>query len=326
MRRREWLAGAAASLGSRSAWSQGGARRPLVGVLLVGPLTAGMSAQTVATVRGELARLGFPDGERITLEVSSADGDPSRLEGLAQDLLRRQAAIICAFGPAAVRAARAATSTLPIVALDLETDPVRAGWVASFAAPGGNVTGLFQDLAALAGKWLELLRTAAPHARRIAVLWDSTTGSEQLDAVREVGLRWQLQLEVVSFASTAELVNALRAFGRARADAMVMLSSPTVRNSSRELADFVRQARLPAISPFRPFAEFGGLMAYGPDLTDFFRRCAGYVAKLLAGARAGDLPIEQPTRFELVLNAAAARDLGLALPQELLVRADAVLQ
>ena len=326
MQRRAWLAGVAATGVLSRVAAQPGRRVPVVGVLLMTPLTAGMNAQTVATVRDELSRLGYPDGDRIALVVLSAGGEPARLTELAQDLVARNAAVICAFGPAAVSAARAATRTVPIVALDLETDPVREGWIATFARPGSNVTGLFQDLSQIAGKWLELLRTAVPRARRIAVVWDATTGTAQLDAMRDAASRSGVGIELVEVRSWAELERVLGAPPRTQVDAMVMLSSPIVRNASRQLAEYAVRHRLPAISPFRPFAEHGGLMAYGPDLTDFFRRCAAFVAKLLDGARASELPIEQPTRFEMVLNARSATVLGLVLPGNLLLRADDVIR
>ena len=326
MDRRAWLAAAAAWWIAPHVAAQSGRRVPLVAVLLMTPLTAGMNAQTVMTVRDELARLGHADGERITLAIESAQGEPSRLGDLARSLVARNAAVICAFGPAAVIAARAATQTVPIVALDLESDPVREGWIASFARPGATVTGLFQDLSQIAGKWLELLRTAAPRARRIAVVWDATTGTAQLDAMRQTASRAGVGIEVVEVRSSAELERVLSAPPTTIVEAMVMLSSPIVRNASRQLAEYAVQHRLPAISPFRPFAEYGGLMTYGPDLTDFFRRCAAFVVKLLDGARASELPIEQPTRFEMVLNVRSAAALGLALPADLLLRADNVIR
>jgi putative ABC transport system substrate-binding protein len=306
--------------------AQSGRRVPLVGVLLTTPLTAGMNAQTVMIVRDELARLGHADGERIALVIESAEGEPSRLGGLASGLVARDAAVICAFGPAAVSAAREATRSVPIVALDLESDPVREGWITSFARPGSNVTGLFQDLSQIAGKWLELLRAAVPRVRRIAVVWDGTTGTAQLDAMRQAASRSGVGIEVVEVRSWADLERVLRTPPKANVGAMVMLSSPIVRNASRQLADYAVQQRLPAISPFRPFAEHGGLMAYGPDLAEFFRRCAAFVAKLLEGARASELPIEQPTRFEMVLNERSATALGLTLPGNLLLRADQVIR
>ena len=326
MDRRAWLAAGAAWWLAPRAVAQPGRRLPLIGVLITTPLTAGMNAQTVRILRDELARLGQADGERIALAIESAEGEPARLGELARGLVTRDAAVICAFGPAAVSAARAATRTVPVVALDLETDPVREGWIASFARPGGNVTGLFQDLSQIAGKWLELLRAAAPRARRIAVVWDATTGTAQLDAMRAAASRSGVGIEVVAVRTSAELERVLGKPPGAAVDAMAMLSSPIVRNASRQLAEYAVQQRLPAISPFRPFAEHGGLMAYGPDLTDFFRRSAAFVAKLLEGARASELPVEQPTRFEMVLNMRSATALGLSLPGNLLLLADDVIR
>ena len=293
-----------------------------MGVLLTTALTVGMNAQTVAILREELARLGHRDGERVQLEVLSAEGDPERLSWLARGLVARGAAVICAFGPAAVRAARSATDVMPIIALDLETDPVRAGWARSFAHPGGNVTGLFLDLSVLTGKWLELLRTAVPRARRAVVWWDATTGTAQVDAIRENARAVGVDLDVVAFSTVADMERMLSAPPPGPPDAMVLLSSPIVRNGSSDLAAYARRMHLPAISPFRPFAEFGGLMSYGPDLVDFFRRCAALVVKVLEGSKAGDVPIEQPSKFELVINLRAVKLLGLAMTSELLVRAD----
>jgi len=298
---------------------------PAVGVLITTALTTGMNAQTIAILRHELRERGHVEGQNIVLEIRSANGNPDALAGLAEELVQLKAAILCAFGPAAVRASAAATRTIPIVALDLESDPVQAGWARSLARPGGNVTGLFLNLLTLTGKWLELLREAIPTIRRVAVLWDSTTGSAQLTAMRSVAQRIGIDLEVVEIRNTDDINTALYAVMRGGSKAMAMLSSPIVRNSSKQIAEFTEKNQLPAISPFRPFADFGGLMSYGPDLDDFFRRCAIYVDKILTGAKPADLPIEQPTKFELVVNAKSAKALGITIPQTLLVRADQVI-
>jgi putative ABC transport system substrate-binding protein len=208
----------------------------------------------------------------------------------------------------------------------LETDPVQAGWAQSLARPGGNITGLFLNLSILTGKWLELLRTAVPAIRRVGLLWDSTTGSAQLTAMKAAAQQFEIELQVLEIRNTGELDAALRAAVSGDSKAMAMLSSPIVRNSSKEIADFTVKNRLPAISAFRPFADFGGLMSYGPDLEEFFRRCATYVDKILKGAKPGDLPIEQPRKFELVINMKTAKALGLTIPQSLLLRADEVIQ
>jgi putative ABC transport system substrate-binding protein len=301
-------------------------KMPVVGIMITTALTTGMNAQTIAALRKGLRELGYAEGQNIVLELRSAGGKPEALGGIAEELVKLNATILCAFGPAAVRASVAATRTIPIVALDLETDPVQAGWAQSLARPGGNVTGLFLDLSALTGKWLELLRAAIPAIRRIAVLWDSTTGAAQLNAMKETAREIHIDLDVLEIRSTDEVDAALSAVVSGGSKAMAMLSSPIVRNSSKQIAEFTMKNRLPAISPFRPFADSGGLISYGPDLEDFFRRCATYVDKILKGARPGDLPIEQPIKFELVVNTRTAKVLGLTIPQSVLLRADEVLQ
>jgi putative ABC transport system substrate-binding protein len=185
---------------------------------------------------------------------------------------------------------------------------------------------LFLDLSVLTGKWLELLRAAVPRMRKVAVLWDSSTGTGQLDAMANATASMAVQPHVLRFANATDLDRLLEEGHRDGVDAMSMLSSPIVRNASRQLADYAKQMKLPAISPFAPFAEFGGLMAYGPDLTNFFRRSAAFVSKILSGAAPSEIPIEQPTKFEMVVNLKAANALGLTPSRELLLSADKLLE
>ena len=273
----------------RVADAQQAGKRPVVGVLI----TDARRSLTIPLLVQGLGDLGYVDGKNIVIEIRSAGGKPEAFRGLAAELVQLKVDVIFAAGPAAIRAASDATTAIPIVALDLETDPVQAGWVRSLARPGSNITGLFLDLPDLAGKWLELLREAVPGIRRVGLLWDSTTGSAQLIAAKAAAQR---------------------------------LSSPNIYQASKQIADFVVKNRVPAISPFRSFADAGGLMAYGPKFDDFRRRAALYVDKILKGAKPGDLPIEQPTTFELVINMKAAKALGLTIPQALLLRADEVIQ
>ena len=328
MQRRPLLSGIAASLAAPGLLAQPSSTKaaPLVGVLITTSLTQGLNAQTVAILRQELAKSGYVDGQTLRLDIQSAGGAPEKLAGLAKDLVARDAAVLCAFGPAAVRAARAATVTVPIVALDLETDPVREGWVRTLSRPGTNVTGLFLDLSVLTGKWLELLRAAVPRMRRVAVLWDASTGYAQLDAMAAATASMAVEAKILRFANATDLDRLLEERGRDGVDALSMLSSPIVRNASKQLADYTRKMKLPAISPFAPFAEFGGLMAYGPDLTNFFRRSAAFVSKILSGAAPSEVPIEQPTKFEMVMNLKTANALGLTPSRELLLSADKVLE
>jgi putative ABC transport system substrate-binding protein len=210
--------------------------------------------------------------------------------------------------------------------LDLESDPVENGWVRSLARPAGNITGLFLDFPDLAGKWLELLLAAAPGRNRVGVLWDSTTGSAQLAAARSAAQRFKIDLQVLEIRHSDDIEGALRRGMGAGSTALVALSSPLVSGSSKSIAEFATQNRLPAISAFREFAESGGVLSYGPNLREFYLRAAFFVDKILRGAKAADLPIEQPTKFELLINLKTAKALGLTIPQSLLLRADEVIQ
>jgi putative ABC transport system substrate-binding protein len=236
--------------------------------------------------------------------------------------------VIYAVGPSAVTAARGATRTIPIVALDLETDPVQAGWVRSLARPGGNVTGLFLDAPALAGKWIELLSAAAPDVRRLGLLWDSITGPAQLDAARAAAKGMRIDVQVMDFRRADGIETALRAGVGSGINGVVLLGSPLVSSNaaSKQIAEFATQNRLPAISPFRAFSDAGGLMSYGYIADDFQPRTGGFVARILKGEKPGDMAIELPSKFELVINLKTANALGLTIPQSLLLRADEVIQ
>jgi putative ABC transport system substrate-binding protein len=302
----------------------GALAQPAPGTPAVGFLTLG-GVDSLAQFRGTLRELGYVEGKNIVIELRSANGRPDALPGLAAELVRRKVDVLYATGPAAVRAAHEATAAIPIVALDLETDPVSSGLVRSLGRPGGNVTGLFLDLPNLAGKWLELLGQAAPGRRTVAVLWDSTAGASQLAAARAAAERSGGELQVREIRSADELDDALRGAMTAGARALLMLSSPIVSVNSKRIAEFTVRHRLPGISPFRAFADAGGLMSYGPDLVEFRRFAATYVVRILKGARPEDLPVQQPLKFEFVVNARTAKTLGLAIPQSLLLRADEVI-
>lgn len=273
-----------------------------------------------------MRELGYVDGKNIVFEIRSAEGKPQTLPAYAGELVRLDARVIVAVGPVAVRAARDATRAIPIVALDLESDPVEAGFVSSLARPGGNVTGLFLNFPELAAKWLDLLREAAPAVRRVGVLWDSTTGTSQLAAVKRSAARFAIEPVVVELRSTEELDAAFKNATSAGVTGVVMLSSPIISVKSNEIAAFTIKNRLAGISPFRQFADAGGLLAYGPNLRDFYRRVPSYVDKILKGASPSDLPVEQPTTFDLVVNARTAKALGLVLPNALVARANEVIQ
>jgi putative ABC transport system substrate-binding protein len=319
--RRCFLGAAAASLlAARRARAQSSAKIPVVGFLASG------GGESLQQFRDAMRDMGYVEGRNVVLDVRSAAGKPNELPGLAAELVRRNVDVLYTTGPPAVRAAKNATSVIPIVALDLETDPVQSRLVASLARPGGNLTGLFLDLPGLAGKWLELLQAAVPGRRVVALLWDATTGPAQLTAAKAAAQRLDIDLNIVEYRNIVELDSALRQVAGSGLKAVAMLSSPLVSSQSQRIAEFVVRNQLPAISPFRSFADAGGLMSYGPDLLAFRRFAATYVDRILKGAKPGDLPIQQPTKFEFVVNQKTAKALGLVIPPSLLVRADEVIQ
>ena len=292
-------------------------------VPVVGVLNAGFTGQSMATAafRSGLLDAGLVEGQTIALEIRSAGGKPEELPALAAELVQRKVDFILALGPAALKAARDATHTTPIVAFDLETDPVAGGFAASLARPDGNVTGLFLDHPGLTGKWLELIREVDPRVRRVALLWDVTTGPWQLVATKTTAQKLGLDLQVLEVRSLNDLDVALATAVKAGVRHLIQLSSPLVDRHSRRTAEFTLKNRVVAISMFRAFAEAGGLMSYGPDRRQYDRRLAIYIDKMLRRARPGDLPIEQPDKFELVINLKTAKALGLTIPPSLLQRA-----
>jgi len=297
---------------------------PVVGVLnsAVGPRST-----TIDTTRQGLRDLGYVEGRTILLDIRFAGMKSEAFTGLAADLVRRKVDVLLVSGPAAVRAAKDATSVIPIVALDLESDPVQAGFARSLAQPGGNLTGCFLDQPGLTGKWLALIEDAVPGSRRIAVLVDTTTGPWQLAAIKAAAEKLRIELHVLEIRSSGELDHALGAGVKGGSRALVQLSSPLFDTSlAKRIADFTTKHRLPAISMFRRFAEAGGLMSYGPDQPEYYKRLSVYIDKILKGAKPAALPIEQPTKFDFVINLKTAKALGLTIPPSLLQRADEVIE
>ena len=269
---------------------------------------------------------GYIEAQNLILAHQVAEGSVSQFAASAANLVRTKVAVIFAVGPAALKAAAKETKRLPIVAIDLETDPIESGFAASLSRPGGNITGLFLDAPELTGKWLELLKEVVPRLSRVAALWDPATGRYQLTAASAAARSLAVQLQPAEVRGPDEFDPALAAAIRGRPGALIELSSPLFYSNSKRIAEFTLRNRLPAISLFRVFPESGGLMAYGPDLVDLFRRCGVYAGKILTAAKPGDLPIERPTRFQLVINLRTAKALGLTIPQALLMRADEVIK
>jgi putative ABC transport system substrate-binding protein len=324
--RREFIRSLAGGLlaAPLAAGAQQVGKLPVVGVLNSG---FGPRSISVDTTRQGLRDLGYVEGQTIAFDIRFAGTKLETFPGLAADLVRRKVDVILVSGPAGIRAARDATSTIPIVALDLESDPVQAGFVRSLAQPGGNMTGCFLDQPGLTGKWLELLREAAPGTRRIAVLVDTTTGPWQLAAIKAAAEKLRIELQVLEIRRSGELDHALGAGIKGGSRALVQLSSPLFDSPlAKQIADFSVKNRLPGISMFRRFTQAGGLMSYGPNQAEYYKRLAFYIDNILKGARPSDLPIEQPRTFDFVINLKAAKALGLAIPPSLLLRADEVIE
>ena len=273
-----------------------------------------------------LRELGYVEGRNISIEYRWAEGRTERLPDLAADLVRLKVDVIVAGGQAAV-AAKQATSAIPIV-MPIVTDPVRLGLVASLGRPGGNATGLATQNDELPGKWMELLREALPKVSRVAILLQpSYDGGVQLKtsevAARSLGVR----LQVLKVERPDDFVTAFGEVQKNRAEAVIVSASGLFYVHRTRLVEFVAKHRLPTIYHQSEFVVgSGGLMSYGPDFHDLFRRSATYVDKILRGAKPGDLPVQQPTKFELVINRRTAKALGLTIPQSLLLRADRVIE
>jgi putative ABC transport system substrate-binding protein len=270
-----------------------------------------------------LRELGYIDGQNIQVEFRSAEGNLERLPELAAELVRLKVDIIIASETPSVQAAKRATSDIPIV-MAPSGDPVGTGLIASLARPGGNVTGLSAATAELAGKSLDLIREIMPSASRVAALADPTNSFtkpflEQIQlAARTIGI----QIEVVMVRGTEELDAAFAEMDRKRIEAVII--QPTLPRA--RIVDLVQKHRLPAVSGNRAFSEAGGLMSYAGSLADRYRNAAPYVDKILKGAKPADLPVQQPTKFELVINLKTAKALGLTIPPSLLTRADEVIE
>ena len=289
-------------------------------------IASGPSPRTEALRQG-LRELGYIEGKNITIEYRFAQEKADRLRGLATELVNLKVDLIVTGGPTATRAAQQATRTLPVV-MAWGGDPVEARFVASLAQPGSNITGLTSMATELGSKRLGLLKEAVPHISRVAVLWNpshseaSASFRETEGATRALGL----SLESIEVRSAADLEGAFRRAVTRHADALTVLLDPVTLLNEAKVAELAARSRIPSIFYERRFATAGGLMAYGPLDEDLHRRAAGYVDKILKGAKPADLPVEQPTKFELVINLKAAKALGLTIPPSLLQRADEIIR
>jgi len=325
MRRREFIAGlGVAAAMPFAARAQQPPKTAKVGILYPG--MAAILPSRVAGLREALQAAGYREPDNIELIWRAADGDPKRIAPHAMELAERRVDVMLPVSPAGVHAALAASATIPIVALDLESDPIANGWIKSLSRPGGQVTGVFFDFPEFGKKWLELLKEVMPQLARVAVLWDPATGTVQMKAVDSAANLLNVKLEILEVRGAANLNDSILAAGRQGVDAMLMLSSPVFAANADRIAGLTLGLRLPAVSLFPEFARAGGLMAYGVDSVNTFRQGAALVAKVLRGAKPAELPSELPTKFELVINLKTAKALGLTIPPSLLLRADQVIE
>ena len=285
------------------------------------------STARVEAFRQGLRELGYIEGKNINIEWRFADTNPDRLRTLVAELVRLPVETIVTAGPASNRAAKQATATIPIV-MGFDDDPVGSGYAASLARPGGNVTGLSTLAPEITGKQLELLREIVPKLSRLAVLGNATQpGNPQ--ALREITIAAdavRVQLQYLEVRSVKDIEKAFGDASKEHADGVLLLASPVLFSQRRQIADLAVRARLPTISGRPEYTEDGGLLSYGANYTDLFRRAATYVDKILKGTKPADLAIEQPTKFELVINLKTAKQINLTIPPNVLARADKVIR
>ena len=299
---------------------------PRIGYLNIPPRSA--NATRIDSFRQGLRELGYIEGENIVIEWRSAEGKLDRLPALVAELVHLKVDVIVSAGPAPTRSAREATKTIPIV-MTQDSDPVASGFVASLGRPGGNITGLSSLRADLSGKRLELLKEIVPKLSRVGFLGTSTLpgNDQQLKETELAAGAFELKVQYLDVLVAEDIETAFRAAGKGRADAVLMMVAGFVANPQRkQIGELAVKHRLPAIYYRSDFVEEGGLMSYGASLSDLDRRAAYYVDKILKGAKPADLPIEQPAKFELVINLKAAKQIGLTIPPNVLARADKVIK
>jgi putative ABC transport system substrate-binding protein len=321
------LAGGILSVPLASAEAQPAARVARIGYLADDPASGPHLRE--AFLRG-LSDLGYIEGRNLVIEYRYAQGKPERFPGLASELATLRVDVIVAAGTPAARAAKQATSTIPIV-FPSSSEPVGNGLVTNFARPGGNATGLTFFTPELVGKSLELLKEVAPRVIRIAALWrpgEFGAGAERdmRKGAEVAAQRLGVQLQFVEARLPDDLVRAFSEMTAAHAEALTVPPNVLFINQRSRIVDLAARSRLPTVFPYREGVDAGGLMSYGPNLRELYRRSATYIDKILKGARPADLPVEQPTKFELVINLRSAKALGLTIPPPLLARADQVIE
>jgi ABC-type uncharacterized transport system substrate-binding protein len=324
MRRRELLsllAGAAAAW-PLAARAQQAARLPRLGVLL---LSTPQADPQMETARRALRDLGYVEGQNLAIEYRYAEGRPERLPDLAADLVRTRPDVMFALGGDVTSAAVKATQTIPIV-FTSSADPVRLGFVASLARPGGNATGVTFLLDELASKRLEILKQAAPRVSRVGFLWNPDHVDNELPEAERAAASLGVELKPLTVRGPADFDGAFMAATQARIDALYVVSSRLTLQNLGRIVNFVAENRLPLAGGFGAWAKQHGLLSYGPNVEDMTRRAVAYIDRILKGTKPADLPVQQPTRFELVINLRTARALGLDVPLQLQQLADEIIE
>lgn len=278
---------------------------------------------TLSTLRRQWARLGYVEGETVLLR--SAEGDATRYPALIKDMVDQGVGAIIVVGAAALRGAADATKTVPLVAIDLETNPVAAGLAASYARPGGNVTGVFLDQPSLAAKWLDLMQEVVPTLEKVMLLWDPSTGRDQLSVAETQARQRNLATEVVEWRKVSDFKARFAGLPAGRSG-LVTLTAPGFSRGAEEIGRAASALRLPAVTFLKVYLGSGILMSYGPDSVAHFARAMVLVERILEGVPPGNLPIEVPTRFEFAIDMKTARTFGLNLPMSFLAQADDVIE
>src|SRR5262245_20023541 len=300
---------------------------PRVGYINPGFPSEPVRMRRLEAFRQGLRELGYSEGRNIALEPRWAEGKYDRYPAIAADLVRLKVNVIVTIGGAATKAAKQATRTIPIV-MSTVTDPVESGLVESLARPGGNVTGTSMMAPDLAGKQFELLRQALPEVSRVALLWNPANpgGAVQLREAEAAGRAMGVRLQTLEARNSQQIDRAFAAMTRERPGALIVLADAILYNQRKQIAALAAQSRLPSASALSDYAEAGGLISYSANSLDLERRSATFVDKILKGAKPGDLPVEQPTKLELVINLKTAKALGLTIPPSVLARADQLIQ
>ena len=311
--------------GGSAAYAQGSAPPARIGIIW--PTNAVANAPNLAAFKQGMGENGLIEGKHYILDVVSADGDYERLPALAKELLQRAPAVIMVNTVAAVRTAQLATRTVPIVMFAV-SDPVGTGLVASLARPGGNTTGLSTQGEDTTAKYVEFVREALPRAKRIALLINPGNSSHKKlgEQVRAAALKFGIETDAFEAATPAALDAAFAAIAKQRPDALVVVIDAMLYGEHQRISAFALKHRIAAFASFMEFAEAGSLLSYGPSLLDMYRRAATYVKKILAGAKPADLPVEQPIKFDMVINLKTAKALGIKIPYALLIQAGRVIE